>query len=120
MVREEGPVDLTVYRVSFLFLDINYKKEECRMFELDPSKFPESPIVPTMIMTESFPQTDQFSEAPTQMFGIPMKYVGELLKGYKVFGPHLETNRDVSLNSEDRYFHLHKKYSFCKENLIIT
>lgn len=87
------------------------------MFELDPSKFPESPIAPTMIIPESFPQTDQFSEDPTQMSGIPMRYVDELLRGYKVFGPHLETNKDVSMNSEDRYFHLRKKYSFHEENL---
>ena len=102
VVREEGPVDLTVYRVSFLFLDNNYKKEECRMFEQNPQ---------SSYTLQVLPQTDKFSSAPHPFSG-QLRYPDEILKGYKVFGPHFDTNKDVSINSEDRYYHLSNHYYF--------
>lgn len=44
----------------------------------------------------------------------------EALVGYKVFGPHFETNCDVSDSHENRYYHIGKSYCFPSEKLSLS
>ena len=84
---------------------------------------------PTYVPKEVLPGTKRYGEGVTRIINPSLNNImsvvqephevfpEEILKGYKVFGPHFETQNDVSSCGEKRYYHLDGRYYFEKEKL---